>query len=826
MVIDLVDSSDDESSDDELGEVVGFYSGFRRERSSGPKPSQSQEHPPEGDHDSLSQTRQDTNESEDNIPVTATSDAGDEDDDSVDHYELRSLEVLRNHCWACHLWVHHPALETDENSDEICFNALHLHPILDVPVCVVCAETIEAVERNQQSERSTSSNEKGKIPGTMEDVDKKETSKVCFACGAYEDCEVEFIRCDGCPRLVCPNCYQQARHSIKESEDKILVFTEKKPPAMSVPRCLCCSCLNTNDDNDTNEDIARKGEATKTKGDEEASHALPAFLRELQRLTKELFSPSKREVVQTLDDVLVELETLEAERQQCELNLDDPKHLLETIRVELLEEFSRDADATDDDDNDDIFAIHVQNRYQECYEKWHKHLTRVMDRIAIVNDRIKAGYGIEAFAAFRYIKTNNDDDDDGDSIENENGEDSEPLWKVAADHALAKREKEERLKRRREQRLAQKSRDNSTYLLEITEDAEELGSSSDEDGGTSGENNDEDEADAFENGWRNAPLKAQKLDIDAALRAEDKRRIQEGKTSLIRSNKISDKAEIKEWDSGLKSSAMRIRKKTKKRKRELTRTLSVPPEDSPSKAIPVSALGDRLATTSTFNDPGVNVLVGRPKALTPSSFVLSKHPFICIAEDFDRHLKEHQREGIRFMYKNTFADLANDSGTKSGGCILAHSMGLGKFLCTNWRRNCEVEVHFFSKNDVCRLCVNTGKSLSCVSLLYAIMMQPSLVDSATGIAKINKTALVVPVNTLANWENEFDKWTKQMSKLKKLPIFNVSKAGKYNRDMMVRYWSNTGGILLTSIGLFRSISEREDTGKLISDTDAIVLDER
>ena len=118
----------------------------------------------------------------------------------------------------------------------------------------------------------------------------------------------------------------------------------------------------------------------------------------------------------------------------------------------------------------------------------------------------------------------------------------------------------------------------------------------------------------------------------------------------------------------------------------------------------------------------------------------------------------------------------------------------------------------------------TGKSLSFVSLLHAMMMQPSLIDSETGTGKIHKALLVVPVNTIANWENEFDKWTKGM--YNKLPIFNVSKTKTYNREKVIRCWSSAGGVLLTSIGLFRSIAGREDTGELISNADVIVLDER
>ena len=111
-----------------------------------------------------------------------------------------------------------------------------------------------------------------------------------------------------------------------------------------------------------------------------------------------------------------------------------------------------------------------------------------------------------------------------------------------------------------------------------------------------------------------------------------------------------------------------------------------------------------------------------------------------------------------------------------------------------------------------------------MSLLYAVM-DSSLADSETFRGKIHKGLLVVPVNTISNWENEFDKWTKGI-KMKKLPIFNVSSAEKHARRRMVENWSDCGGILLTSVNLFRNLAKRDDIGKLLSATDVIVLDER
>ena len=124
------------------------------------------------------------------------------------HHELRSLEFLKNHCWACQLWIHHPGFEDDENQDEICYNALHLHPVLNVPVCVVCAETIEEVERKCRSNRISSKGDRAK------EDERKDDFTACNTCGKIDDREEDYVRCDMCLRAVCPNCFEQAHHSV------------------------------------------------------------------------------------------------------------------------------------------------------------------------------------------------------------------------------------------------------------------------------------------------------------------------------------------------------------------------------------------------------------------------------------------------------------------------------------------------------------------------------------------------------------------------------------------------------------------------------------
>ena len=55
-----------------------------------------------------------------------------------------------------------------------------------------------------------------------------------------------------------------------------------------------------------------------------------------------------------------------------------------------------------------------------------------------------------------------------------------------------------------------------------------------------------------------------------------------------------------------------------------------------------------------------------------------------VTEKLWRPLKQHQIDGVRFMWRNCFADFAyynNGNTAHCGGCILAHNMGL---VCAHW----------------------------------------------------------------------------------------------------------------------------------------------
>jgi transcriptional regulator ATRX len=129
-------------------------------------------------------------------------------------------------------------------------------------------------------------------------------------------------------------------------------------------------------------------------------------------------------------------------------------------------------------------------------------------------------------------------------------------------------------------------------------------------------------------------------------------------------------------------------------------------------------------------------------------------------------LKVHQVTGIRFMWENIIQSISRvKSGDKGLGCILAHTMGL-------------------------------GKTFQVIAFLYTAMRCVDL-----GL----KTALIVtPVNVLHNWRSEFEKW--MPSEVKPLRIFMLGDVSRERRFDLLTKWRKKGGVFLMGYTNFRNLS--------------------
>ncbi|KAL9234971.1 hypothetical protein vseg_009778 [Gypsophila vaccaria] len=129
-------------------------------------------------------------------------------------------------------------------------------------------------------------------------------------------------------------------------------------------------------------------------------------------------------------------------------------------------------------------------------------------------------------------------------------------------------------------------------------------------------------------------------------------------------------------------------------------------------------------------------------------------------------LKTHQVAGIRFMWENIIQSIRNvKAGDKGLGCILAHTMGL-------------------------------GKTLQVITFLYTAMRSVDL-----GL----RTALIVtPVNVLHNWRQEFTKW--EPSELKPLRVYMLDDKPREQRAELLTKWRKKGGVFLIGYNSFRNLS--------------------
>src|SRR5271169_1462876 len=108
--------------------------------------------------------------------------------------------------------------------------------------------------------------------------------------------------------------------------------------------------------------------------------------------------------------------------------------------------------------------------------------------------------------------------------------------------------------------------------------------------------------------------------------------------------------------------------------------------------------------------------------------------------------------------------------TKGFGCLLAHTMGL-------------------------------GKTLQIIALLITLSLLPSdaKVEMPTHLKKTNRRYLIVcPPSIVINWRNEFKKWTPYDCKEALGPIFCVNQIGLLDRMHTIRRWYRHGGVLLGS----------------------------
>ncbi|OWF55874.1 Helicase ARIP4 [Mizuhopecten yessoensis] len=150
---------------------------------------------------------------------------------------------------------------------------------------------------------------------------------------------------------------------------------------------------------------------------------------------------------------------------------------------------------------------------------------------------------------------------------------------------------------------------------------------------------------------------------------------------------------------------------------------------------------------------------------------------IYLAPQIARVIKPHQIGGVRFLYDNLIESMERCRSSAGFGCILAHSMGLGK----------------------------TIQMVSCIDIFLRHTTLKSVL-------------LIVPINTLQNWVAEFNIWLPVHSVVGDNPDFiprafeiyllNDSYKTTATRAKVIAEWHKSGGVLVMGYEMYRLLSSR------------------
>ncbi|KAI0380959.1 P-loop containing nucleoside triphosphate hydrolase protein [Hypomontagnella monticulosa] len=179
---------------------------------------------------------------------------------------------------------------------------------------------------------------------------------------------------------------------------------------------------------------------------------------------------------------------------------------------------------------------------------------------------------------------------------------------------------------------------------------------------------------------------------------------------------------------------------------------------------------------------GAAGLSGQPKIIINES-KYDHQGFVYVNPEIAQRIKEHQVEGVRFMWDKIVGSKGQDGQLKPQGCLLAHTMGL-------------------------------GKSMQVVTLLVAISEAAKSEDNTISSQipdhlKQSKTLVLVPASLVDNWMDEFLMWAPQGHYLGE--FFKVDSATNLReRERIILTWNQRGGVLILGYTLFKGYADEDN----------------
>lgn len=137
------------------------------------------------------------------------------------------------------------------------------------------------------------------------------------------------------------------------------------------------------------------------------------------------------------------------------------------------------------------------------------------------------------------------------------------------------------------------------------------------------------------------------------------------------------------------------------------------------------------------------------------------------------------------------------------GCILAHSMGLGKSLT----------VISFIRTYFDRFINDPSPSPVVPQSVSFHVSVPEPIPPAQLQRKLRTVLIIAPKNTLQNWVNEFEKWITHDEHL--IKVFNIDSGTTSESDRVkkLRQWYQHGGVMIIGYEMFRNMTSIVEANK-------------
>ncbi|KAJ2988046.1 hypothetical protein NUW58_g4182 [Xylaria curta] len=290
-------------------------------------------------------------------------------------------------------------------------------------------------------------------------------------------------------------------------------------------------------------------------------------------------------------------------------------------------------------------------------------------------------------------------------------------------------------------------------------------------------------SDRFE--WTETELRKTKQDVSATPTLDEK--ITENADSL---SDDTDANANSDTNVEGKTQTPGERKKKKKRRKQVVRNREAAMAREMDQAAAAERENRRKLLRERLETEGSTALGSQHGSIIVNESKGDDQGFIYINDKIARRIKDHQVTGVRFMWDQLVATESRQ------GCLLAHTMGLGKTM------------------QVITLLVTIGQA--------SASDDPTIFSQIPDEMRESRTLILCPATLVNNWLDEMRSWLPEGHELGDLFKVDAIQSTE-QRNQTVQTWSDLGGVMIIGYTLFKAFIDDEDMREVFLKRPNIVI---